>query len=334
MANYLNAGDLSDVWRALKKRGAKLPWGAATRRVQAKWDAHVTAKGAHWWDVPAVQQRWNQLFSGDETRNYVSVLAEALEERFQASTELRVLSPGCGVGTWECELATLDMVTSVQGIDLSPERIAAAHKRKSRLPPFAQQKLQFEAKPLLAHRLPEAGYEVLHFHQSLHHFTDLQVLMAQLRRALAPNGLLVLHEYVGPNRLQFPAERVSWWNEWFRRLPSRLRSRASDGSLKRRVYAPGLWRMKAVDPSEAPESEAMLPAVNRYFSPIQEAWLGGDLLHLVLKDIAHHFVDASDTEAQHWLAKLLAAEDAYIHATGRSDYILGFYTPKPEGALA
>ncbi len=39
---------------------------------------------------------------------------------------------------------------------------------------------------------------------SMHHFEQLEHVFAMVAYALKPNGLFILHEYVGPNRFQFP----------------------------------------------------------------------------------------------------------------------------------
>ncbi|MCH7535984.1 MAG: hypothetical protein IH948_09660 [Bacteroidetes bacterium] len=45
------------------------------------------------------------------------------------------------------------------------------------------------------------------------------------------------------------------------------------------------------DPSEAVNSENILPEIRRRFKIIEEKPYGGNILHLVLKDISHNFTE-------------------------------------------
>ena len=90
--------------------------------------------------------------------------------------------------------------------------------------------------------------------------------------------------------------------------------------------APGLWRMQLSDPSEAIASSQIMDAVNHHFMPLQETSLGGDLLHLMFKDIAHHFTENSAKNSP-LLPLLFQREDEYLRAQNKkySDFVFGIY---------
>ena len=108
-----------------------------------------------------------------------------------------------------------------------------------------------------------------------------------------------------------------------------MRGRYRSRQLKTSVSGPGLWRMYLADPSEAAESDRIVPALRRHFRPLTEVALGGNLLTLVLKDIAHHFLREDDPPTQALLARLFALEDAFL-AENPSDQLFGVYQPLPE----
>jgi hypothetical protein len=78
------------------------------------------------------------------------------------------------------------------------------------------------------------------------------------------------------------------------------------------------------DPSEAPESESILPVLHAYLEIREEKALGGNLLAYVLKDIAHHFFEL-DAEKQRVLSFLFDEEDKFLN-TNQSDLVFGVYT--------
>ena len=92
---------------------------------------------------------------------------------------------------------------------------------------------------------------------------------------------------------------------------------------------PGLLRMKLVDPSEAIDSSSILPAIQKHFNVVEERKVGWDILHILLKDIAHNFLNTDD-ETRHLLSYLFDQEDEYLKQTGRSDAVFGVYLNKPK----
>lgn len=329
MPNLLNAGDVGDVLRKLRAKGVQ----TLAPGVRAKWNRETGGTANAWWAVPAVRRRWNRAISGEDTVSYPTHLGRLLHERFPGRV-WQVLSPGFGSGNTERRLAALPAIASVTGVELSPQRVAAARRAATALPPPTQQKLQFRAGRFDGLAALPPGVNLVHFRQALHHFSAIDQLLAGLARQLqTSDGLLVLHEYVGPNRLQLPAARLKEMNRLLQTLPPEFRRRPN-GQLKRRIYVPGRWRMQLVDPTEAPESAHILPALERYFRPVQQVWLGGDFLQLLLKDIAHQFTD-EHPEALRLLQRLFRAEDDWITQHGRSDFVFGVYQPKeatPPGA--
>ncbi|MGC9331560.1 MAG: hypothetical protein ACP5DZ_06765 [Bacteroidales bacterium] len=85
-----------------------------------------------------------------------------------------------------------------------------------------------------------------------------------------------------------------------------------------------MLRMLAVDPSEAVDSESILPAIHRHFKTLEEKQMGWDITHLLFKDIGHNFLH-EDEETRAWLEHIFDQEDQYLEKTGRSDAVFGVY---------
>jgi hypothetical protein len=69
--------------------------------------------------------------------------------------------------------------------------------------------------------------------------------------------------------------------------------------------------VKRVDPSEAVNSEAIIPAVKKFFHILEFNEVGGTLLHLLFQNIAGHF-NEGDAESVKILYSLFEKEQALI----------------------
>ena len=93
-------------------------------------------------------------------------------------------------------------------------------------------------------------------------------------------------------------------------FPRDLRVR-QDGTVKPRVHRPGTLTMRMYDPSEAADSSNILPTLRSMFDTREEHLYGGTVLHLLFKDIAHHFLTL-DAERKSLLEKCCDQEDRLI----------------------
>lgn len=83
------------------------------------------------------------------------------------------------------------------------------------------------------------------------------------------------------------------------------------------------------DPSEAAQSSEILPALRERFDLLEVKDLGGTILHLLFKDIAHHYI-TPDATAQRILGSAFEAEDRALHSGQLpSDFV--FAVARPAG---
>ncbi|MFK7969194.1 MAG: class I SAM-dependent methyltransferase [Bacteroidia bacterium] len=319
--NWLNPGDINDLRRMAQRRGwaflrARLRLQARDR-IQQTWE-HME-HGAHWWTVPAVRRRWNEKATGDPELHYSQYV---VDQYFEGKTGLRMLSPGCGTATPERRFAATGAFARIDAFDISENLVSQANATSQEeglgdiVHAFAADVHNYE--------LEANSYDIVLFHSSLHHFDNLEGIIARVKSALKPGGLLVINEYVGPDRLQFTAAQIQEINRLLAAMPESLRKRWPDGDVKKRAWPPGLWRMIASDPSEAVRSSEIPALLKNEFNMQEERWLGGDLLHLLLKDIGHHF-QSEAAEVTHWQKVLFDAEDAFIKKRGAADFLFGVY---------
>lgn len=322
---WITWGDVVDVSHKVRSRGlgylaAKMRISSADR-VQATWNASSKAI-ANWWHIPAVKARWNEKMTGDPAVPYEEYLALTY---LAIRPQTRLLSIGCGNGSHEIKLAQQPGVTHVTGIDLADKKIAYANRAAQAA---GLTNTTFLTGDLTSLAIGKHAFDVVLFNSSLHHFEALEeILKEKVPTWLAPDGLLVLFEFVGATRFQWPPSQLTAANKVLQAIPPKYRTKVGSGALKRRIYRPGTWRMRINDPSESIRSADIMPLVHQWYTVMEEKQVAGSLLQLVFQDIAHHFIDPDD-EAEQWLQYAFTQEDKYTATTGQSDFIFGIYSWK------
>ncbi|HET9505590.1 MAG TPA: methyltransferase domain-containing protein [Hymenobacter sp.] len=316
----LTSDDFVETLAKLRQRGAgfllsKLNFSALARTQSAFDDP--TLRTANWWILPAVRGRWNAKITGDPARPYEGYV---VEKYLRGRTGLRLCSLGSGSCSHELAFASHPAFELVECVDIAGALLAkaAAQARQEGLT-----NMRFEVRDVNRQPWPTAAYDVILFHSALHHFRQVEAVVGHVWQALRPGGLLIINDYVGPNRLQWTPAQLAAANQLLRQLPATHRRRYMARQLKTRISGPGRLRMLVADPSEAVESEAILPAIRRRFRMLEEKPLGGNILTLVLKDIAHHFLP-EDAATQALLRQLFEAEDEFLRHHP-SDLLFGVY---------
>jgi ubiquinone/menaquinone biosynthesis C-methylase UbiE len=311
--NIVNTDDLVAVLRQLRKRPI---WVAekfvpgTRRRVRSAWPGTDPAAPTHFWDVPEARDRRVRLATGDPN----VTIAEYVVDKYLGSG-LRGLSLGCGSGAREVVWAETGAFASIQCYDISPSSIEVARERYPDHPV-----LSFAIGDALALEIQPESFDVIIFEDALHHFAPMRSILERCRNWLVPSGYLVANEYVGPRKFQYAPRQKEAAEAILAALPESLRVGYVSGAVKRRVRRPSLLRMRLLDPSEAVESDLILPEIRRRFEVVEEKQLGGTLVSLVLDDIAQHFA-SGDHEGE--LALIFGIEDLLL-STGEidSDYAL------------
>ncbi|MDZ7620967.1 MAG: methyltransferase domain-containing protein [Candidatus Competibacteraceae bacterium] len=142
----------------------------------------------------------------------------------------------------------------VDGYDLSPESIQRFHTDKFIFNPHIQ-----DVDCII---LPSKRFDLVVGSHGIHHIFNLGGLFYQTHKSLKPNGLFVLNEWIGPCYLQIPLRNhvlaalllVIFVN--FRK-PVKI--------MKVALKAYGLILPTAFDPSEACNSDELMPQLLKYF---------------------------------------------------------------------
>jgi len=228
---------------------------------------------------------------------------------------------GSGTCHHEIELAKYSIFEEIICVDIAKDRMLEAEARANKL---RLKNIEFVCADFNDYSIPKEYFDIVFFHASLHHFDNIESFVGStIKNSLKTNGLLVINEFVGATRLQFPKHQIKKINEALKIIPREYKTRYKSNLLKKKYYGSGIIRMIIADPSECVDSASILPAIHSNFHTIIEKPYGGNLLMNVLKDISHHFINL-DSEKNQILEKLFSLEDEYL-ANNSSDFIFGVY---------
>jgi SAM-dependent methyltransferase len=324
---YITHDDFIETFSKLKQRGlrfllSKFSFNQSKRTISAfnEWDI----EGSNWWQIPAVQQRWNFLITASPYLSYEQYLADNYFLNKQSGT---LLSIGSGSCSHEMELARLCKHWQFHCTDIAGDLLTAAKS-------LAQQEgidnIFFYETDVTKQPLPGNAFDIVFFHSSLHHIPHVhQFLSNRILPLLNDEGLIIVNEYAGADRLQYPSQQLKAINGLLKMIPASKRIRYKRKAVKNKVTGPGLWRMILADPSECVDSSSILPALHQLMDTIEEKPMGGNLLMLLFKDIAHHFT-GEDAETKALLDVLFKAEDTYL-LKNQSDFMFGVYKKNKKG---
>lgn len=313
--------DIIDTYAKSKQRGISFITSkfnfSGIKRTKSTFN-ELNTVSANWWIIPEVKKRWNLLITGDKNMEFEEFL---VKELLKDTKGLKMLSIGSGICDHELKFASFNNFEEVLCLDINEVLFDEAKK-------IANQKglknINFKLQNIYEYAFPENYFDIVFFHHSLHHFKNIDQLVGQkIKQTLKGKGVLVIDEFVGPNRLQFPKHQIKAINQSLQLIPKKHRKRYLLNFYKNKIYGSGLLRVVLADPSECIESENIIPAVHHHLKPIYEAPYGGNILANALKDIAHHFVDL-DPEKEKVLKELFEFEDQYLKLHS-SDFIFGVY---------
>ncbi|MGY3794910.1 class I SAM-dependent methyltransferase [Aquimarina sp. 433] len=313
--------DIIETYTKFRQRGlpfimSKLNLNAIKRTKSAFNELDISS--ANWWIIPKVQKRWNLLITGDPNLEYEDFV---MQNYLSDHKDLKMLSLGSGICSHELTFAGYDNFKEILCLDINEVLFDQARK-------IANEKglksIHFQIQDLYRYEFPENYFDIVLFHASLHHFKDIENLVGKkIKKTLKSDGKLIINEFVGADRLQFPKHQITATNTALQSIPRSYRKRFKLNIYKNKFYGSGMIRMILADPSECVDSSQIMPSIHKHYKTIYEASYGGNLLPNVLKDIAHHFVTLNK-EKEDILDQLFEYEDTYIK-NHSSDFVFGIY---------
>jgi ubiquinone/menaquinone biosynthesis C-methylase UbiE len=322
LKNFINYGDI--VLTLEKFRGKRaliildklLNIFNQSNRIEGKWTAVQFKDAVHWGGIPYVQKRMNFHISGNENKSFGQHIVDSyLANRPHGTIGLTL---GCGTGYREIQLAESAFFSKIDAYDISEN--ALAEGRRAAKEKNLHNIINFERKDLSRLDLPENHYDFILVEQSLHHFVSLDRLMQKINKTLKRDGVFIINEFVGPDKFQWTDRQLEIANDLLSLMPNKYKIQHYDKKVRRKIYRPGLLRMRIYDPSEAVESSRIVPLASQIFDIIEDRNYGGTILQILFQDIANNFLN-DETETSELLEIICNLEDWLIRTKEiESDY--------------
>ncbi len=276
----------------------------------------------HWIESPLVLRNCvNPRISGDPGLGWL----EWIQREFLPQGASHGFVLGCGGGALERRAASLGLCRDFDCVDISPQAVEVASALAAR---EGLDGLRYAVRDANTLTLDPDRYDLVLSDMALHHVKELEHLLEQFRRSLRSGGLLVLNEFVGPDRFQWSDLQLKLATQAIRSLPLRLR-RNRDLAKWKQYAKPWVWKAKRwspekvarVDPSESVRSSEIPRLVSERFEVVRKVDYGGTLLALILNNIVGNFTGAP--EDVQTLQRLIAEEDRLLRdGTLPSNYTL------------
>ncbi|MCF7814796.1 MAG: class I SAM-dependent methyltransferase [Candidatus Cloacimonetes bacterium] len=267
-------------------------------------------KDIYWLANPLIQRYYNKMATnGCENLHWLNyVFNKYLSQKKLTG---RILSLGCGKGELERHIASLNSSLNIEALDISPINVEIASKAAAE---NGFERTKYLVADIEKMKLQGEYYDAIFFNSSLHHISKIGSILKKVNKAMKRNGCLIINEYVGPNRFNIPQREKKIIQSVFNLIPPRYRTSLAKESFHKLLNRVSFFdpkEVEIVDPSEAINSEAIIPALYRYFDVIEHNKIGGTMFHLILHNIAGHF-HKEDKESEKVLDFLCKTEQLLI----------------------
>lgn len=248
-----------------------------------------------WWECDYIVKRINRNVCGEALPGMSAGLHRVASERFADRLPFgRGVSIGCGTGSKERRVIQSGLVEHFTLFELSS--VAVEQGRAQAEQAGLAQNMTFRLEDGLTAETGEGVYDLVYWNNALHHMFDVKAALEWSRRVLRQGGVLLMDDFVGPNRMQ--------WSDRLLDINTAVLS-ALPRDYLRHPMRPGFWvspraerapvsAVIAADPSECVDSVNILPELMRIFP---DAWVrktGGGIYHVALNDVLHNIVAAQD----------------------------------------
>jgi len=279
-------------------------------------------KGHTWLDSAVINDLVAREISGDAGVYWLL----HFRRRHAPETLGLALNLGCGAGGLERNAFAIGIARAFDSCDISRRAIEEAGRGEKIAGP-----VNFICADINNIELGQNRYDAVFAVNILHHLTELEHVLDQVRRSLRPGGLFVIHEYAGPARFQWKEAQLRAVNEALDALPRKYRINRRRGGVKRRVYRPILDETNPDSPFEAARSDEILQLIYERFECVERVDIGGALLHPLLEAIVANFDEKSEEDRAMLEGLWNREKELMRQGVLVSDFVYGVFRRKDEG---
>jgi SAM-dependent methyltransferase len=289
---------------------------ADLRRAAAHWNSTRGSGRTRWWTSPQIHRHINRLVCGEAIDGPWAGFHRRIGELAPPGGFPRAISVACGHGGKELDLLELGLVQHFDLYEISDARVERGRERAAEL--GLSDRVTYRLADAFAEQLPD-DYDLVYWNNAIHHMMDTPAAVRWSRDRLRLGGVFAMDDFVGAARFQWPDAQLHMMRRVREELPERFLVDPRDPSrrLPVKVKRPQEAALVARDPTEAADSERILPAVRKYFPGARVVLTGGVIYHSALNDVLANFAD-DGTDAE-LLAQILLVDEALTRA-GHTQY--------------
>jgi SAM-dependent methyltransferase len=269
-----------------------------------------------WVESDVIMRNVNRRITADENMNMYQWFQNYSARRFE-----RALIVGCGAGALERDLFRMGIFGGALGIDVAEKSIekAKADAEEAGITDIAYRVFNLEEDDYRT--LGE--FDLIVVNMVAHHVHPLDSFFKMIQSMLEnSDSLVLLNEYVGPNRFQHDEKTVQIVNRLLNVLNDKFKvNHLMDGkSLKTQYVLTPVQHFLDNDPSEAIRSEDVMKYFKKHFRILEEKNFGGAINHMLLTGIIENFEGSSEGES---ILKLLMEFEEILENFGiiQSDFV-------------
>jgi SAM-dependent methyltransferase len=183
--------------------------------------SHDRYLGVSWWEAgPGIQAYINRRISGEPETDWISYTLEKYFRNDQFPSTCH-LSLGCGSGRLERTIVQKKPLQRFDAYDIAEGSIQIA---KAEAAALGLSNIRYAVADVNNIDLPANTYDAVWVHSAMHHLAELENVYTQISGTLKPHGLLIMQEYIGPDRFQFPLRQREIANLCLQLLPLAYRT--------------------------------------------------------------------------------------------------------------
>jgi SAM-dependent methyltransferase len=270
----------------------------------------------YWYDHPTALRFYRDLIVLSDQPLSKKPIHCFLESAYSGRTFKRAISIACGSAHKESALLHDGIVEHFDLFELSESVVAAGSRALDQLglqDRYTYTKADLAAKPELAER---GVYDLVHWDNGLHHMMDTEAAILLSRDLLAPGGLLIIDDYMGPSYMQTAPEAYAFANiirgslprKYLKNnTPSRDEMEYLDGRRSPKIPVEAFLR---TDPSEMADAGNIVPSAQKHLPGHTYLPTGGICFFLALRPLFGNF-DENDPEDEALLRHLLEIDRSY-----------------------
>ncbi len=268
----------------------------------------------------------NRVTQGEES--WYSIIKKINKGKFK-----NALIVGCGAGELERNLYKNDYFENALGIDISEKSLELARKNANT---DEIKNINYKLFNLETDDYLKLGhFDLIIVTMAAHHINNLDYFYKGIYKILdKKNGLVVLNEYIGPNRFNHSDKVLSIINKLLNALDdSYKKNYLIEGCPIRSEYirTPVEHFLKH-DPSEAIKSEEIVVKLQKKFNIISYRPYGGQLNHMLLTGIIENFENDNKKSGESIL-KLLMTFEEILEDFNVIDSDFAFIISRPKNLL-